>query len=317
MWIHSDDPAPSRPVSVYRGDPLFRLLLDRWRLGSLSIGLLTVCAGFGVLAVWYVALLIWQPQIRPLRGIFEFYSATLGDAILLPVLNVLAVWYCEFVAQGLSLQIARAFPDQPEVERDFVRRCDRAYNHPLVIVSLITITIILTILWHLAEVHGPDRNWTLPVQGKISAAGIYHQAFFGLQMYISLFLTYRHMATVWLILCLARLAPDRAALARFAWELCTFFQVILLGWGAFGSLFLVDFFYNAPIISFGELLSQGVALFLGVYYCASLIGLGILPSLVLFRKLEQRVVERRWLVILGLSCVVLFVGPALRILLTR
>ena len=229
-------------LSLYRGDPLFRLLLDRWQVRGQHIVLATIGLGFVMMSLLYLLMTNLYPETRQARSLFEFYSATLGELLLLPIVNYLAIGYCHYVAHKLTF-VAESMLPNPEAVRHFLARAGQIYNQHIVTIMLITLVGGVSFLWHLGEIYGPDRNWTLPVRGQINLAGVYHQVFWSFELYLAFFLIYRHLATLRLLLHLTSNTREQKVLAQVSQEICAYFTGILLVWGVFNSLFLTDFYY--------------------------------------------------------------------------
>ncbi len=301
------EPRALEALSIHRGDPLFHLLLDRWQLPPWGIGLLTALTGFGVLSVWYGLELAWHPSTRALRGFFDFYSATWGDALFLPVLNVLAVQYCLSVAGGLERETARAAPG----DLGELRGLDRAYNRPLVAASITFVSVLVAVALGWRDAMGAERNWTLPVRGRMTFAGVYHQAFLAIQAYLLLYLSHRHLTTVRIVERLASRTPQQASLASFSWDALERFNQLFLGWGAFASLRLMDHTYGMESGTLMDLLLRPRARDLLAGYLILWLVLSAVPALILLRRLgADRPPLRFWLVLPGILAVPLL-GPAL------
>lgn len=308
--MNENSSAYKNKVHLYQGDPLLRLILDHWRLRPWQVSILTALVGFGALSAWYIIFTHLRPELKQLRGLFDFYSATWGDALILPLLNGLAVWYYLYTARVLTEQIQKTFAAQPKKGSLFLHRVNRAYNHPLVVVSLILTTLTLSFLWHWGEVHGVDRNWTLPVLGQRNGAGIYHHLFLSLELYIFFFLSYRHLVTTWALLRLARLTTSKAALADAGRRIFVRLAWILFFWGIFDSLFLIDFFYGIENTSLSTLFGGlPLAVLSGYYVIVTL--WGVLPIFALALALRQPLT---FPVPIVLSYGVIFVLPLLYII---
>lgn len=117
-----------------------------------------VCAlifGPLVLSIFYFYSIMYNLLGAGERGLFQFYSATVGDFLILPI-----AWY--FMSRYYQkIRLAN-------MERDRV---------PSTLLLAYFIGILSTIFVTLAGVYGPNRDWTLPQFGQINAAGIYHSIF--------------------------------------------------------------------------------------------------------------------------------------------
>lgn len=108
-----------------------------------------------VLSLLYCYSLIYKlPGIEE-RGLFQFYSATIGDFFVLPVTWFLISKYYQKIRlanieikQSLAVQLFACF-----------------------------IGIISAMFVTLAGVYGPNRDWTIPRFGHINVAGVYHSLF--------------------------------------------------------------------------------------------------------------------------------------------
>ncbi len=288
---------------------MLRLLLDRLRMRPWQVSILTALVGFGALSIWYILLMRLRPEMNQLRGLFDFYSASWGDALILPILNGLAVYYCLYTAKILTEQIQKTFTAQPEEGTLFLHRVNRAYNHPLVVTALILTTLTLSFLWHWGEIHGVDRNWTLPALGQRNGAGIYHHLFLSLELYIFFFLSYRHSVTIWTLLRLARLTTNGSALAAAVRGIFALLGWILFLWGIFDSLFLIDFFYGVENASLSDLFSGLPLVILCAYYLIITLW-GVLPLFALSSALKQPIAPPAPLL---LSYAIIFLLPLLYI----
>lgn len=106
-------------------------------------------AGFGVMNVFWAA----DAHDPGLRGLYEYLSATYGDALCLPA------------AFG-AVAYARATFPRTESERR---------TGALAALAGTVTGAALQAAWLLDE--DPELNWTLPAPHQMNAAGIYHAAF--------------------------------------------------------------------------------------------------------------------------------------------
>ncbi len=302
----------ARILRCCRSDPVFRLLVGRWGLAEPGVAVLTAALGFGVLTTWYLASLVVDPAVRGRRGPFEYFTATVGDLVLLPLLNAVAVRYVREVVGGL-LWVASAARRHA---RRLVVLVERAYDTPLALAFVLAVVVTAAALQHLDELYGVDRNWTVPECGQLRPAALYHQLFFACEAFIVAWLVARHAVTVRCLLRLARRESLRAGLAAVAERSLRLFGWVLLGWGVFVSLRMMDFFYLTPRASAGALarLSAPVTA-LVVYYLSTLVT-GVLPAVALRRRYGIG-----WtagpVLLLGAALVAPLVGPAAWILVAR
>lgn len=113
------------------------------------VALSVFAAGFGVLNVFWLTRSV-SPQ---LRGLYTYWSATLGDGLLLPV---------------VVFALIRALQVAPTA------RAVRLFGMVGAFVGVLS-GVALQYSW-LADPH-PALNWTLPAPGYFNAAGWYHAAF--------------------------------------------------------------------------------------------------------------------------------------------
>jgi hypothetical protein len=295
-----------------RTDPVFRILLGRWGLDERGVAVLTAAFGFGVLTTWYLVCLIVDPAALGRRGPFEYFSASAGDLVLLPLLTATAFRYLRQVLGGLLPAVAAALRDARRLGEPVAR----AYNISRGLTFVIAFTALAFALEHVDEVYGADRNWTVPEWGRLTPVAAYHQAFFALQAFIVGSLIVRHLITVRLLLRLARSGSRRAALAAVAERSLRVFGWALLGWGFFVSLRVMDFFYLVPTVSASALMEFPAAVSALVIYYVLLLVVGIVPIAAVTPRYGLR-----WTGAPTLLTVTAFiapiVGPAMRILAAR
>jgi hypothetical protein len=297
---------------LYRTDPIFRLLLGRWRLGEQGVAMLTLVLGFGVLSAWYLVSWALDPATRCRRGPFEYYSATLGDLLLIPLLNAIAVRYLCRVVGGLC-RVAAA--TQRGAWR-LLALVERAYNAPLGRTFALAVMAAAVALEHLDELYGLDRNRTVPEWGRPRLSALYHQSFFACETLIVASLAVRHIVTTRLLLRLARNGSYRSRLRVVAEQSQRLYGWVLLGWGAFVSLRVTDFFYLTPSVSLQAIAALPAPLtVLAVYYLA-LIGTGVIPAVAVTRRYELGWAHAP-LLLMGACLLVPIAGPAVRILVAR
>lgn len=302
--------------SLHRGDPLFRLLLDRWGLAERGVAVLTVAVGFGALGVWYVGTLLLFPVLRGMRGMFEYYSGTVGDLILLPVLNALAVRYARAVVPGVATVVRISTASERHVAR-LLRLVDRIYNARKGLVFVLAITASIVAWQRFDELYGLDRNWTVPVYGQPRLVAWYHQAFFGFEAYLMAYLIYRHTVTCQLLRRLARRPAAQPMASALADRSAQLFGWILLGWGAFVSLRLLDFFRFGSVVHPTSLLSLPAPITTAAFYYAVLVSAGLWPLVMVVRQPGAQFDRRPALLLAAAAAVAPVVGPIARILLVR
>lgn len=296
-------------LSFWQRDPVFRLLLDRWGLGERGVAVLTAALGFGVLTIWYFIGLAVDPAARGRRGLFEYWSGSVGDLVLLPLLTAAAVRYSRQVLEGLRLAVAAG----RRHSRWLVGIIERAYNAPTGLAFVLAVTGAAVALQHVDEVYGFDRNWTVPEWGRLTPIAVYHQAFFSLQAFIAAFLTVKHVVTVRLVLRLARSNSLRSALMAVAEQSLRIFGWVLLGWGAFVSLRVMDFFHLAPTVSASALATfPAVVVVLVVYYVLLLLT-GVVPLVAVTRRCRLGWTSAPTL-LTAIAFIAPIAGPAARIL---
>ncbi len=263
-----------------RSDPLFRLLLGRWGLGERGVAVLTAVLGFGVLTAWYLVSLALDRGAQGRRGPFEYFTVTIGDLVLIPLLNGLAVGYVREVVGGL-LRVAGT-GGRPAGR--LLALLERAYNTPLGLVFVLMVAIAAAGLQHVDELYGPDRNWTVPERGQLRPVALYHQLFFGVEAFIVAFLVFRHMVTVRWLLRLGRDSSPGGGLRALAERSLELYSWASLGWGAFVSLRVMDFLYLIPAMTPDAVarLPAPLAALVAYYLLACLTGL--LPALAVRRR---------------------------------
>ncbi len=108
-----------------------------------------------VLSLIYCYSLIYKlPGIEE-RGLFQFYSATIGDFFVLPIVwFLISKYYQRMLLANIEIK-------QSQTSRFF------AYFIGLASATFVT----------LAGVYGSNRDWTIPQFGHINVAGIYHSLF--------------------------------------------------------------------------------------------------------------------------------------------
>jgi len=114
----------------------------RWAILS---GTSTFVAGFGAMnAFWFAG-----PRDESLRGLYDYWSATLGDGLALPL-----------VAFGLAGACANVNPAKWRI---------------WIAILGASLGVVTQATW-LADPH-PQLNWTFPETHRFNAAGWYHAAF--------------------------------------------------------------------------------------------------------------------------------------------
>jgi hypothetical protein len=302
-------------LSLHRGDPLFRLLLDRCGLDEGWIAALTAWVGFGVLCLLYSGTLYWDPASRGLRGLFEYYSATIGDLILLPLLNAVAARYVLRMAPGLEAAVRVGSRSVSLAERRLAL-IERVYHSRRALVFVVAIVAAVVAWQRFDELYGIDRNWTVPIWGEPRLAAWYHQAFFGLEAYLATYLFYRYVAT-WRVL--RRLDADpvmRPTAIVLAHESLRLFSWALLGWAVFVSLRLMDFFHVTPTVSLQALFTLPAPVATAVFYYVILVGAGLFPLAALVRR-TGALLDRRPAILLATAVVAPVAGPVGRVLFAR
>jgi len=297
---------------LFRNDPVFRLLLSRWPLGERSVATLTLLLGFGVLTTWYLLGLAVEPAARGRRGPFEYYSFSFGDLVLIPLLNGAAVRYARRIVEGVYLAIAATQRGARRVRA----LIERTYNAPQMRTAAVAVAAVAVSLQHLDELYGLDRNWTVPAWGHLRPVAAYHQLFFACEAFIVAFLVARHVATAWLLLRLGRDEAGRAQLAPVAEQSLRLYGWVLLGWGTFASLRVMDFFYLTPTVSAAAIVELTTPLaVLAVYYVA-LIATGVAPMVAVARR-YQLALTRLPILPIAAGFAAPIAGPAARILVAR
>jgi hypothetical protein len=298
--------------TLYRNDPVFRLLLGRWRLGERGVAALTLVLGFGVLTTWYLIGLAVDPAARGRRGPLEYYSASLGDLALIPLLNAAAVRHVRRVVEGLLLAIAATHHGA----RRLLALVERSYNAPQGRTFAVAVAAVAVTLQHLDELYGLDRNWTVPEWGHLRPVAAYHQLFFACEAFVVAFLVVRHVVTVRLLLRLGRDETGRARLAPVAEQGLRIYGWVLLGWGAFVSLRVMDFFHLTPTVSAAAIVMLPAPMTALVVYYVALIVTGVAPTVGVIRRYELGWAGRP-IALLAACLVAPVAGPAGRILVAR
>jgi hypothetical protein len=295
-----------------QSDPVFRVLVSRWGLRERGVALLTMLLGFGVLATWYFAGLAFDPAARGRRGPFEYYSGSLGDLVLIPLLNAAAVRYVRLIPGGLQLAVAAG----RRCARPLLTLIERAYNAPRGRTFALGVMAVAAALQHVDELYGVDRNWTVPEWGRLRPVAFYHQAFFACEVFIVAFLVVRHVITARLLLRLGRDGTGRARLAPVAEQSLRIFGWVLLGWGSFASLRVMDFFYLAPTVAASALTAfPAVVVVLVVYYVLLLLT-GVVPLLAVTLRYRLGWTSASML-LTGIAFIAPIAGPAARILVAQ
>jgi hypothetical protein len=292
-----------------RSDAVFRVLLGRWRLHEPGVAVLTMVLGFGVLAAWYFAGLAFDPTARGRRGPFEYYSGSLGDLVLIPLLNAAAVRYVRLIPGGLQLAVAAS----RRCARPLLTLIERTYNARQGRTFALGVMTVAVVLQHVDELYGIDRNWTVPEWGHLRPVAAYHQAFFACEAFIVAFLVVRHVVTVRLLLRLARNAASRARLACVAADSLRIYGWVLLGWGAFVSLRVMDFFHLTPTVSAAAIAKLPAPMTALVVYYVLLLVTGAVPMAAVTRQYRLGWTSTSTL-LTGIAFIVPIAGPAARIL---
>ena len=166
-------------------------------LDPLVAAALTLAAGWGMMNLWWI-----RTQSTQLRGLYDYWSSTLGDGIVLPVM-----------AYSLT-RLGQLLPP---------RHTRRGTLTGAVIGAIAGGAI--TISW-LAD-SDPTPNWTLPYPGHFTAAGWYHAAFM-----IAALITF----TAMFLDLITRL---QTSITRRS-EVHRHFVVVLAAFASFGALLLID-----------------------------------------------------------------------------
>lgn len=130
----------------------YLLVMDRSQrrlLLSIGAGFVVAVLGFGVLNIFYWA----DGWMRPGPGLYDYWSSSIGDAILLPTVTAALFWL------------------NP---RSTANRVDNVIAAIAFGVGLVS-GVLLQASW-LAD-SSPVTNWTLPSAHTFTAAGWYHAAF--------------------------------------------------------------------------------------------------------------------------------------------
>lgn len=109
--------------------------------------------------LYYYSLIYKLPGIEE-RGLFQFYSATIGDFFVLPTTWFLMSKYYQ------KMQLVNIKIEQSQVAQ----------------VLAYFIGLLFAIVVTLAGIYGSNRDWTIPEYGKINVAGIYHSLFMALML---------------------------------------------------------------------------------------------------------------------------------------
>ena len=214
------------------------------------------------------------------RGPFEYFTATAGDLVLLPLLNGISVRYAREVMGGLLWVVSSA----RRHTRRLLALIERAYNSPLGLAFVLVVVATAAALQHLDELYGVDRNWTVPERGDLRPVAIYHQVLFACEAFIVAFLVVRHAVTVRCLLRLAREGPLRVRLTAVADGACPSSAGCSWAGVLFVSLRMMDFFYLTPTASAGALAELPAPVTtLVVYYVMALVT-GILPAVAVRRR---------------------------------
>lgn len=108
-----------------------------------------------ILSLFYLFSSIYKLPGSDERGLFQFYSATIGDFFVLPLIwFLISKYYQKMLLANVEIK------QSPRAQ---------FFSYFIGITSTIFVT--------LAGVYGPNRDWTLPQFGQINLAGIYHSLF--------------------------------------------------------------------------------------------------------------------------------------------
>ena len=123
---------------------------------SAAVALTTFALGFGSMFLWWLRL-----GSLGLRGFFDYRSATVGDALILPVITGL-----------MTVIVSKLTPTKR----------DRTWAISGGLVGAVA-TVVLQAVW-LADPH-PQPNWTFPAAHQFNIAGWWHAGF---MLLLSIFL---------------------------------------------------------------------------------------------------------------------------------
>lgn len=172
--------------------------------------------GTGVFTILYLYSVCAKLPGSDQRGLFEYYSTTFGDILIVPL-----TWLLMSKHYSLS---------------QFSGKERSKLTVPIVIVSVLILTSIYTI----NSMYGNARDWTLPTYGSINIQGIYHSLFiaFMLSSYAVFILDH------WYVMSRASLdLSTKNNLSFLYWCIVDLFLLFL----AFLSS---DAYYNATVKSF-------------------------------------------------------------------
>jgi hypothetical protein len=197
----------------------------------LLVGVLTLLSGFGVMTLLYT---VWGRFDYPsLRGLFGFGSATIGDALLLPVAAALAA---AFHRECDSLS---ASPGMPWIARAWGSR-GNALLGSAGLLSALVMTGALYAAWLIPA--DTELNWTIPAPHTMNFYGFWHMAFFAVMfVWFGVF----YVRVIRLLAALrSRAGSERIPQVARAWALCNGVFVLQL---AFSVLLVYD--YRQQVLS--------------------------------------------------------------------
>ena len=204
-----------------RGTGLTESLLAFTSRHPLGVALGVAFAGFGMLSIMYLG---WGRAMYPdLRGLFDFASATHGDALVLP----LATYFmARFHALWPDMTVALAHTPSARPLRAI------SHGERLGYASLAAGVIGTALLYATWLFSGAtELNWTLPAPGVLNIFGYWHLAFFGM---VSVWFWAFFLRAGTLLYAVARLdrascdSRLRAALSRIWPELTAVVACLLL-----------------------------------------------------------------------------------------
>lgn len=182
------------------------------KLTPLQAAIVPFLLGPGVLTTMYeIMRLINTPSIHE-RGLFQFYSATIGDFLILPVTWALMAYYYSLAPEGFS-----------------------RHSPSLLVISIALGGLVSGMLVY-SSIIGPTRDWTLPSRGSINAAGVYHALFmaFMLAVYVLFFIDH------WkLLFSSTNVSANLSYLSTLYWYVLDLLSLFMI-------LLVVDTFYDYP-----------------------------------------------------------------------
>jgi hypothetical protein len=198
---------------------------------KLALGFLVV--GLGSLSVFYASLAVFGSPLMRLRGLYSYYSATIGDGLLLPI---------GVVASAAALQNMRDLlkssvnSQDVELKRRALALFNRLDGRALGWIPG-GLALVATVSVHVAWLLNPrtEPNWTI-VSGRLNFFGFWHAAFF----FFALWWFLAFLARLVLFALSLRRELGSRSLPRTSLRMWGDVNVLLAALAGFASLLYVD-----------------------------------------------------------------------------